>query len=359
MGSRFEMKIKIKDIVKPWYEPREELDENYVNELAESIKNDGLWNPIMVREINGKFELIAGKNRMEAVKKLGIDSIDAKIVDIDEEIASVLAIKTNFLQKNLTEIEEAKAIKKIIDKFGFNQTEIAEKLGKSPTWVANRLSLVMKLSKKVRDALSTEDISPTHAVSFSSLKEKDQDILLEYCIQNKWGVKELKEGIRKFQNDTLFSIGYEGLDLDGLIASLKDNNIDILIDIRDSVKSTRKPEFNGEIIERECKKNDIEYINKPELGVIYQIRRPYIEGYINHEAFRGWYDWHLDEQVFDFEEFKTFLKSSGKCCFLCMEKFPKPNKKQKHFCHRDLLIEKILNHNSENQLENFTKRQDL
>lgn len=353
------MKIKLKDIIHPWYQPREDVDEEYLNELAESIKNDGLWTPIMVREVNGKFELIAGNNRIAAVEKLGWDSIEAKIIDVDEEIASVLAIKTNLLQKNLSEIEEAKAIKGIIDKFEITQTEIAEKLGKSTAWVSNRLSLVMKLSKKVRDALSSEKITPSHAVSLSILDEKDQDILLTLSLQNKWGIKELKEGINKFQNDTLYSIGYEGLNLDVFIAAIKETKIDILIDIRESVKSKMKPEFSGEILERECRKNDIKYVNKPELGVIYQIRRPYIEGYINHDAFRGWYEWHLKEENFDLEKFKKFIKSNGKCCFLCMERYPKPIKTQKHYCHRDLLIEKILNHKSKTVLDDFLNRIDL
>ena len=353
------MKIKIEEIIIPWYQPREDLDEDYINEMAESIKNDGLWTPIMVREIAGKFELISGKNRIEAVKKLGWDTIEAKIVDVDEDMASIFAIKTNFLQKNLTELEEAKSIQKIIEKFGFNQSEIAEKLGKSPTWVANRLALVMKLSKNVRDALSAEKITPSHAVSFSSLSEKDQDVILKECIENKWSVVELKDNIKKYQNDTLYSIGYEGLDLDDFIQKLKETKIDLLIDIRDSAKSSMKPQFNGEILKRECKKNDIKYLHKPELGVIYQIRRPYIEGYINHDAFRGWYDWNLDDQKFDIGQFKQFLKENGKNCFLCMEKYPKPNKNQKHFCHRDLLIEKILNHQSNSILDNFSKRIDL
>jgi len=353
------MKIKIKDIIIPWYQPREDFDEDYINELAESIKNDGLWTPIMVREINGKFELISGNHRIEAIKKLGWDTIEAKIVDFDEDIASILAIKTNFLQKNLTELEEAKAIKKIIDKFGFNQSTIAEKLGKSPTWVANRLSLVMKLSKKVRDALSAEKITPTHAISFSALEENDQDVILEYCLQNKWGVNDLKENIKKFQNNILFSIGYEGLKLDNFIQKLKENKINLLIDIRDSVKSSMKPEFNGEILERECKKNEIKYLHKPEFGVIYQVRRPYIEGYINHDAFRGWYEWNLHSQELNLDDFKKFLKTNGKICFLCMEKYPKPNKNQKHFCHRDLLIEKILSHKSNMILDDFSKRIDL
>ena len=353
------MKIKIKDIILPWYQPRDELDEDYINELSKSIKNDGLWTPIMVREIDGKFELISGNNRLEAVKKLGLDTIEAKIVDLDEDMASVYAIKTNFLQKNLTELEEAKAIQRIIDKFGFNQSEIAEKLGKSPTWVANRLSLVMKLSKKVRDALSGEKITPTHAVIFSALNERDQDLFLEYCLKNKWGIRELKESIKNFQNNTLFSIGYEGLNLDNFIDKLKNNKIDLLIDIRDSIRSSHKPEFNGEIIERECKKNNIKYLHKPELGVIYQVRRPYIEGYFDHEAFRGWYDWNLEEQKFNIGEFKKFLKSKGNVCFMCMEQYPRPNKKQNYYCHRDLLIEKIINHEGDTIFYDFNKRIDL
>ncbi len=147
--------------------------------------------------------------------------------------------------------------------------------------------------------------------------------------------------------------------MDDLIDILQKNKIDLLIDIRESGKSSNKPEFNTEILKREFEKLNIKYIHKPELGVIYEIRAPYMEGYISHDSFKGWYEWHLKNINFSIEEFKEFCKNNGKCCFMCMEKYAKPNKTQKHYCHRDILTDIILNENSKDTLLNFENRTDL
>lgn len=354
------MKIKLSKIKFSKYDPREEFDEDYLNELAESIEQDGLWNPILVKNLsNGDYVLISGGHRLRAVQKIGWDEIEAKLLDVEDSIAAILSIKTNFLQKNLTDIEEGKAIKKIIDDFGYTQSDIAEKLGKSQPWVSNRLALILDVSKNIQEALKEEKISTTHAVLLSKLSKKDQDIFLEYILENDLNINDSRDALKKFQNKTIFTIGYQGKTLDTLIEILQENKINMLIDIRDSGKSSNKPEFNSEILKREFQKLKINYIHKPELGVIYQIRAPYIDGYISNDCFKGWYDWHLDNIDFNIEEFMKFLKDNGNCCLMCMEKFPKPNKVQKHLCHRNILTEKILNYKKKDPLLNFEKKIDL
>ncbi|MEJ2248158.1 MAG: ParB/RepB/Spo0J family partition protein [Candidatus Lokiarchaeota archaeon] len=354
------MKIKLSKIKHSKYDPREKIEVDYIDELAKSIESDGLWNPILVKKLeNGDYEVISGGHRLRAVKKLGWDEIEAKLLDVEEDSAAILSIKTNFLQKNLTDIEEAKAIKKIIDDFGYNQKEVAEKLGKSQTWVSNRLALILDVSKKVQEALKNDKISTTHAVIISKLDKKNQDIFLDYILEKSLNINDAREALSKFQNQTIFTIGYQGKDLDTLLKILQDNKINLLIDIRDSGKSTRKPEFSSEVLTREFEKLKINYVHKPELGVIYQIRAPYIEGYISDDSFRGWYDWHLKNIEFDLDEFIRYLKDNGKCCLMCMEEFAKPNKTQKHYCHRDLLARKILSKHSKEIFLNFEKRIDL
>jgi len=354
------MKIKVNKVKLSRYEPRENIDEEYLNELAESIKKDGLWNPILVKRLNnGEYEVISGGHRLRAAKMLGWEEIDAKILDIDDDVAAILGIKTNFLQKNLTDIEEAKAIKRIIDEFGMTQHEIAERLGKSPAWVSNRLALILDVSKKVQLALEENKISTTHAVLISRLRKNEQDIFLEYVLKNNLTIEELRKALKKYQNKKIFTIGYSERDLDELIKTLQENKINTLIDIRDSGKSSNKPQFNVDILKREFKKIGINYIHKPELGVIYQIRAPYIEGYISHESFKGWYEWHLQNINFNIEEFVKFLKNNGKCCFMCMERYSKPQKNQKHYCHRYFLAEKVLNFKTNNPLLEFKEIIDL
>lgn len=354
------MNIKLNKIKFAWYDPREEIDNDYINELAESIKTNGLLNPILVKRIDdGSYEVIAGGHRLRAVKKLGWDEIETKVLDIDESDASILAIKTNLLQKNLMDIEEGRAIKKIIEKFGFTQSEIAELLGKSPSWVSNRLALILDVSDKVQNALKEEKISTSHAVLLSKLTKQDQDNFLNYILSKNLSINDARDALKKYQNITIFTIGYQGKNLDTLIEILQNNKVDLLIDIRESGKSSNKPQFNSEILKREFEKIKINYLHKPELGVIYEVRVPYIKGYISHDCFNGWYKWHLDNIDFKLDEFVNFLKNSGKCCLMCMEEFSKPNKKQKHYCHRDFLGEKILNFQSEDPLYNFDKRIDL
>ncbi|MHA1489297.1 MAG: ParB/RepB/Spo0J family partition protein [Promethearchaeota archaeon] len=355
------MKIKLSKIKFSKYDPREEIDEDYLNELAESIKTDGLWNPILVKRFsNGEYEVVSGGHRVRAVKKLGLDEIEAKVLDIDDSIGAILSIKTNFLQKNLTDIEEAKAIKRIIDDFEYNQSEIAEKLGKSQSWVSNRLALILDVSKKVQNALKDDKISTSHAVLLSKLSKRDQDIFLDFILENNLNINDSRDALKKFQNKTIFTIGYQGKNLDTIIEILQENKVNLLIDIRDSGKSSHKPEFNSEILKREFQKLKIDYIHKPELGIIYQIRAPYIDGYISDGCFKGWYDWHLNNINFKIEEFIQFLKDNGNCCLMCMEKFAKPNKFQKYFCHRDVLADKIINYKVDGDpLLNFDERIDL
>ncbi|MHA1232147.1 MAG: ParB/RepB/Spo0J family partition protein [Candidatus Helarchaeota archaeon] len=354
------MKIKIGKIKLSQYNPRINFDEDYIRELADSLKTDGLWNPLLVRRMDdGNYELISGANRLRAAKLLGWDEIEVRILDVNSDIGALLAIKTNLLQKNLSDIEEAKAIKKIIDEFGYTQSEIAKMLGKSITWVSNRLALILDISKKVQNALKENKITTTHAVLISKLSKNEQDLFLDYILDYKLNVNECRESLKKFQNRILYTIGYQGKNLDEFIDILIKNKISILVDIRDSVKSINKPEFNSEILKRELNKNKIEYIHKPELGVIYQVRKAYIDGYLTYECFKKWYNWHLKEINFNIEDFKDFLKKNGRSCFMCMEQYPKPKNNQKYYCHRDFLVEVLLNHVSKNPLLNFSSRIDL
>lgn len=354
------MKIKLSKIKFAWYDPREEIDEDYINELAKSIKNDGLWHPIIVKRNNdGSYDLISGGHRIRAVQKLGWEEIEANVLDVEESTAALLSIKTNLLQRNLTDIEEARAIKKIIDEFGFTQSEIAEKLGKSQGWVSNRLSLILDVSEKVQNALKNDEISTTHAVLISKLSKKEQDEFLDIILKSNLSIIDAREAMNKYQNKTIFTIGYQGKSLDDMIEILQHNKIDLLIDIRKSGKSSNKPEFNSEILKREFNKIKINYIHKPELGVIYEIRAPYIEGYISDDSFKGWYQWHLKEVGFNAEKFIKFCKDNGNCCIMCMEEFSKPNRTQKHYCHRDFLVELILSHKPKDNLLLFEKRRDL
>lgn len=166
----YKMKIKIEKIKFPWYAPREEYDEEYLKELSESLETLGLLDDIIVRRnINGDYELIAGSQRVRAAKILGWEEIDAKVLDVTEEDAAILALESNVVRRNLKQIEEGKAIKKMMSKFDLTQKQVAERLRKSQTWVSQRLSLALDIADDVKKALTDGKISVAQAVIISQI----------------------------------------------------------------------------------------------------------------------------------------------------------------------------------------------
>lgn len=344
------MKIPISKIEVGRYTVREKLDEEHVKALAESLKEDGQWDPIIVRPKDGKYELIAGHYRLEAAKYLGWKEIEATVKDLSDEEADFLALKTNLMRKNMDEIEEAKIIKKIMDKYDLSQREIARKLGKSDTWVLRRLALVLKITDKVQNALREGKISAEHAALIARISEEmkedwkqKQNQFLQLILKNKWSRDETRVQLKRFLNDTIYTIGYQGRNLDDFIMLLKNNGIKYLIDVRYSNKSEKKPEFNGDILERELKRNGVEYVHMPQLGLPYLIQDPYKAGALSFECVKQWYRWYVyNQNGFDFEKFVDEIKSKGKTALMCMERYSKPTRDQKIHCHRDILADMIL-----------------
>lgn len=344
------MKIPISKIEVGRFTVREKLDEEHLKALAESLKEDGQWDPIIVRPKDGKYELIAGHYRFEAAKYLGWKEIEATVKDLSDEEADFLALKTNLMRKNMDEIEEAKIIKKIMDEYELPQREIAKKLGMSDTWVSRRLALVLKITDEVQNALKDGKISAEHASLISNISEeiyndwkKKQNQFLQLILQNNWSRDETRKQLKRFLNDTIYTIGYKERNLDDFIKLLKSNEIKYLIDVRYSNESEKKPEFNGDILERELKRNGIEYIHMPQLGLPYLIQDPYKEGALSFECVKQWYRWHVyNQNGFDFEKFVDEIKSKGKAALMCMERYAKPMRDQKIHCHRDILADMIL-----------------
>ena len=162
----------------------------------------------------------------------------------------------------------------------------------------------------------------------------------------------------KFLNDTIFTIGYEGRNSDEFIDILKNNNIKMLIDVRYSAKSERKPQFNKDILKKELERNEIGYIHYPELGIPYLIQSPYKEGKFSFDCLKQWYYWHIETEV-EFEKIMKFLKEIGKPVIMCMEKYAKKMRDQKYACHRDILAEMILTFSGDDNMIKFEHRIDL
>ena len=153
--------------------PRKYFDEESLNQLAESIKQHGLLQPIVVRRIGGGFfQIIAGERRWRASKLAGLTEIPAIIVEADDMKAAELAIVENVQREDLNPYEEAVAYKALMDTYGLTQEEVAERVGKSRSAVANTMRL-LDLPDEVLEMLKSADISAGHARALLGLKNKE------------------------------------------------------------------------------------------------------------------------------------------------------------------------------------------
>lgn len=191
--------IPIEDIIPNRFQPRLAFDEKELNELANSIIKYGVIQPIVLRNIGDKYEIIAGERRYKASCLAGLKKVPAIINNTDDNTSAEIALLENLQRKNLSVIEEAQSYKKLIDR-GFTQEEIASKLGVSQSSIANKMRL-LNLPKDVQNALLYNKISERHARSLLSLPDADmQRNLLNKIISEKLTVKQTEEEISAILN---------------------------------------------------------------------------------------------------------------------------------------------------------------
>ena len=152
------------------YQPRKNFDEEALNELASSIKEHGVFQPIIVKKSIKGYEIIAGERRFRASKLAGMQTIPAIVKDFSDEEMMQIALLENLQRENLTSIEEAKAYKSIIESMNITQDELAKKVGKSRSHVTNILGL-LKLPASVQDLVLYNKLSMGHARVLSKLND--------------------------------------------------------------------------------------------------------------------------------------------------------------------------------------------
>ena len=184
-------KIPVDSIVIGQFNPRKTFDSEHINELANSIRRDGQWNPIIVRHRLDHYELIAGECRLRAVKKLGLTTIQARVLNVNDEEAKLLALKTNIMRRDLNPVEEAHGIKKLVDK-GWSIKRVAKELNKSYTWVYYRLKLSENATEGLKNAVITQTIPLTYAIKISELPEGLQGPFVEKIGRDRLISKEVK-----------------------------------------------------------------------------------------------------------------------------------------------------------------------
>ena len=186
--------IELKDIMPNRFQPREIFDDEPLQELASSIKEHGVIQPIIVRKVGDKYEIIAGERRYRASQLAGKQTIPALIRDIDDKEAAKIALLENLQRKDLTPIEEAKTYQTILKLDNITQEELAQNLGKSQSAIANKLRL-LNLDEEVQTALLNSQISERHARSLLTLTPENQRNLLSKIINERLTVRQVDEEI--------------------------------------------------------------------------------------------------------------------------------------------------------------------
>ncbi len=209
MNDELEKEIKeifLDEIIPNRFQPRLNFDQKSLMELADSIKQHGIIQPLVVRKLGEKYEIIAGERRYKASQIIGLSKVPAIVVDLDDNKSAEVAIVENLHRKNMSALEEAKSYKKLLQR-GITQEQLGISLGKSQSYIANKLRL-LSLDEKVQEALVREEISERHARSLLSVKDNiEQQKMLNEIISNKLTVKAtddiIKEryGIQELEED--------------------------------------------------------------------------------------------------------------------------------------------------------------
>lgn len=191
------IKINLANIIPNRFQPRISFDEESLNELANSIKMYGILQPLILRPLGDKYEIIAGERRYKAAQIAGLTDVPAILVNFDDQTSAELAIIENIQRKDLTAIEEAKSYKKLIDLGNYTQDQLAVKMGKSQSAIANKLRL-LNLIPEAQDALMNNSISERHARSLLQLKDDPgkQREILNRIINERLTVKATDDIIR-------------------------------------------------------------------------------------------------------------------------------------------------------------------
>jgi ParB family chromosome partitioning protein len=189
--------IALDKLISGKFQPRKNFNQDTLKELADSIKAQGIIQPILVRMIsNNQYEIIAGERRWQAAKIANLKEVPVIIKDISDSTALAMALIENIQREDLNVIEEARGIKRLIDEFNITHEEAAEAVGKSRTTVSNILRL-LNLCEHAQKALETKKIEMGHARAILSLSLIDQTMMCQKIINQQLTVREVEKAVSK------------------------------------------------------------------------------------------------------------------------------------------------------------------
>ena len=257
------VQVHIEDIIPNRFQPRLNFDQSSLQELADSIKVHGIIQPLVLRKLGDKYEIIAGERRYKAAVLAGLSTVPAVISNIDDNRAAEVAIVENVQRKNLTAIEEARSYKNLLDKGYLTQEGLAKKMGLSQPAIANKIRL-LNLDDEVQQALLDEKISERHARTLLTIPDKEtQKEWLHRIINERLTVRQLDMELKKSNTKVDPTIieedesdgGVPIVDTKPSIEEMKANSSDIFGDDKMSVEEKMKP---TEVINEEIEMLDFE-----------------------------------------------------------------------------------------------------
>ena len=215
--------IPVDQIIPNRFQPRLEFDAEALNTLANSIKQHGIIQPLVLRRVQDKYEIIAGERRFKASQMCGLMQVPAIITDLDDNESAEVAIIENTQRRELSAIEEAQSYKKLLDRKYLTQEQLAVRLGTSQSNIANKLRL-LGLTKQVQDALMKNQISERHARTLLRVQDPNKQIeLLNRVIQERIKVRDLEAEIdNKKAAVGAINLGKDDIDVDALERSSQD-----------------------------------------------------------------------------------------------------------------------------------------
>lgn len=194
------IKVPVSAIVPNRFQPRKVFNADNIAELASTIEQHGLLQPIILREYEDqKYEIIAGERRFRAIQTLKWAELPAIVQTMDDHETASMALIENLQREELTAVEEAQAYKDLMKLNDFTQTSLAEKMGKSQSFVANKLRL-LKLSQPVQEAIMNHEISERHGRSLLRLDEFKQQMILHQILAEQLTVKDTEALVNKTLN---------------------------------------------------------------------------------------------------------------------------------------------------------------
>ena len=246
-----EILVKINEVEPNREQPRKEFDEDSLMELADSIRQFGILQPLLVQKKKDYYEIIAGERRWRAAKLAGIKDVPIIVKNYtDQEIVEISLIE-NIQRENLNPIEEAMAYKRLLEEFDLKQDEVAERVSKSRTAVTNSMRL-LKLSERVQQMIVDDMISTGHARALLALDDEEQQyILANKIFDEKLSVRETEKLVKALKNPKKEVKVYDNLE----------EHLKNIIGTKVSVN----PKANGK------GKIEIEYYSEEELERIYDL----------------------------------------------------------------------------------------